>query len=94
MQEDALFATQTPREAFRFSALLRLPKSASEQQINELVEAMIDALGLRKCANTYIGNVLIAGLSGGEKKRTAIGVELISNPSILFLDEPTSGLDR
>ena len=93
MQEDSLFPTQTPREAFRFSALLRLPKTASRAQVDELVEAMVDALGLRKCCNTNIGNVMIPGLSGGEKKRTAIGVELISNPSILFLDEPTSGLD-
>lgn len=40
-----------------------------------------------------IGNVLIKGISGGEKKRTSIGVELLTNPSIIFLDEPTTGLD-
>lgn len=93
MQEDALFATQTPREAFTFSARLRLSKSISDAQITNLVDAMLSALGLNKCADTMIGNVMIKGISGGEKKRTAIGVELISNPDILFLDEPTSGLD-
>jgi ABC-type multidrug transport system ATPase subunit len=93
LQEDSLFATQTPREAFYFSAKLRLPSAVSNEQIQHLVEAMLSALSLNKCANTYIGGLMVDGISGGEKKRTSIGIELISNPSILFLDEPTSGLD-
>eukprot|EP00939_MAST-03C_sp_MAST-3C-sp1_P002405 g2405.t1 len=93
MQEDALFATQTPREAFHFSAALRLPASVSEGERTKLVDRMLTELGLDKCADTYIGSIMISGISGGEKKRTAIGIELISNPKILFLDEPTSGLD-
>ena len=54
---------------------------------------MIESLGLQSCRNTYVGSIFMKGLSGGEKKRTAIGVEIITNPKILFLDEPTSGLD-
>ena len=48
---------------------------------------------LVKCQDTKIGGDLIKGVSGGERKRTSIGVELISNPSLIFLDEPTTGLD-
>ena len=44
-----------------------------------------------ECANSKIGNNLIRGISGGEKKRTSIGVELLTNPSLIFLDEPTTG---
>ena len=48
-------------------------------------------MGLQECANTKIGNSLIRGVSGGERKRTSIGVELLTNPSMVFLDEPTTG---
>jgi ABC-type branched-subunit amino acid transport system ATPase component len=50
-------------------------------------------LGLEKCKDTIIGSVLKKTISGGERKRTAIGVELITDPSMILLDEPTSGLD-
>lgn len=54
---------------------------------------MIDDLGLGNCADTWIGGEFFKGISGGERKRTSIGVELITNPSVIFLDEPTTGLD-
>ena len=93
MQDDALFGTQTPREAITFSATLRLPPSTSRKQRNAIVDEVIRTLGLESCADTYIGTKFIKGLSGGEKKRTSIATELVSDPSILVLDEPTSGLD-
>eukprot|EP01061_Rhynchopus_euleeides_P009423 TRINITY_DN185_c0_g1_i2.p1 TRINITY_DN185_c0_g1~~TRINITY_DN185_c0_g1_i2.p1 ORF type:complete len:623 (+),score=294.99 TRINITY_DN185_c0_g1_i2:258-2126(+) len=92
MQQDAMFATQTPREALNFTATLRLPEY-SEEQREEIVNSAITALRLEHCADTMIGSVMIPGLSGGEKKRAAVAVELISSPSLIFLDEPTSGLD-
>lgn len=93
MQEDALFATVTPREALIFSAKLRLPKSVPLQEKLDRVESMIERLGLGACADTRIGSVRVRGVSGGERKRTAIGVELVTSPEVVFLDEPTSGLD-
>ncbi|CAE7272772.1 ABCG7, partial [Symbiodinium microadriaticum] len=92
MQDDALMATITPREALQFSAALRLEKTTIED-INELVEQTLSALGILDCADTFIGNALIKGISGGQRKRTSVGVELITSPSLILLDEPTSGLD-
>ena len=92
MQEDALFATQTPHEALHFSASLRNPGMSFDER-HDMVDETIEKLRLQKCRNTYAGSISLAGLSGGEKKRTAIGIELVSDPSYLFLDEPTSGLD-
>ena len=48
---------------------------------------------LEKCAETLVGGQIIKGISGGERKRTSIAFELVSNPSVIILDEPTSGLD-
>eukprot|EP01064_Diplonema_japonicum_P029719 TRINITY_DN4874_c0_g2_i1.p1 TRINITY_DN4874_c0_g2~~TRINITY_DN4874_c0_g2_i1.p1 ORF type:complete len:707 (+),score=93.12 TRINITY_DN4874_c0_g2_i1:55-2121(+) len=92
MQEDALFATQTPFEALHFSARLRTPERNAKER-EHAVQEVLRKLRLVKCAHTLTGSAMIPGLSGGEKKRTAIGIELISNPEFLFLDEPTSGLD-
>jgi ABC-type multidrug transport system ATPase subunit len=50
-------------------------------------------LDLTKCENTLIGGGLRKTISGGERKRTAIGMELVTDPSLVLLDEPTSGLD-
>jgi ABC-type multidrug transport system ATPase subunit len=54
---------------------------------------LINDLGLKNSQNTQIGSVMRKTISGGERKRTAIGVELITSPSLILLDEPTSGLD-
>jgi len=54
---------------------------------------LIRSLGLEKCQDTLIGSVLKKTISGGERKRCSIGVELVTDPSVIMLDEPTSGLD-
>eukprot|EP00970_Alexandrium_tamarense_P005235 scaffold847_cov199-Alexandrium_tamarense.AAC.4 len=92
-QDDALAFTATPREAIRFSAKLRLPRITTDDEIEELADKMLEELGLGECAGTMIGGSLVKGISGGERKRTSVGVELVTKPTLVFLDEPTSGLD-
>jgi len=92
-QEDNLPMYSTVREAITFSARLRLPRSLSDEEINNLVEDIMSSLGLEKCADTLIGGGFKKGISGGEKKRTSVAIELITRPPIIMLDEPTSGLD-
>lgn len=93
MQQDVLLPTLTVRETLQYSADLRLPPPTTEEERRKVVEEVILELGLKECANTRIGNNQHKGCSGGEKRRTSIGVQLLSNPSVLWLDEPTTGLD-
>lgn len=92
-QDDSLQESATPREAIKFSAKLRLPKSTSDEEIDHLTCRMLRELGLEGCADTVVGGPLLKGISGGERKRTSVGVELVVKPDIVLLDEPTSGLD-
>jgi ABC-type multidrug transport system ATPase subunit/ABC-type multidrug transport system permease subunit len=93
MQDDSLMATATPRESLRFSARLRLDPSITDDAIETMVTDMLEKLGLTSCADVMVGGAMIKGISGGQRKRTSVGVEVITQPSLLFLDEPTSGLD-
>ncbi|KFP06285.1 ATP-binding cassette sub-family G member 2, partial [Calypte anna] len=93
VQDDVVMGTLTVRENLKFSAALRLPKSVKECEKNERVNQIIKELGLSKVADSKVGTQFTRGVSGGERKRTNIGMELITDPAILFLDEPTTGLD-
>lgn len=93
IQQDVLLPTLTVRETLAYAAQLRLPSTTSQVERKQLVEEVILELGLKEAADTRIGNHAYKGCSGGEKRRTSIGVQLLSNPSLLWLDEPTTGLD-
>uniref|UniRef100_A0A672L430 ATP-binding cassette sub-family G member 2-like n=1 Tax=Sinocyclocheilus grahami TaxID=75366 RepID=A0A672L430_SINGR len=93
LQDDIVMGTLTVRENLCFSAALRLPKSICQLEKDEKVERLIQELGLSKVAGSWVGTQLIRGVSGGERKRTSIGMELIFDPPVLFVDEPTTGLD-
>ena len=93
MQEDVLNAYLTVEDTLMFTARLRLPPGTTAEQITERVEHIIQQMELNKARRTIVGNSLLKGISGGEKKRLCIAMELIMKPSLIFLDEPTSGLD-
>ncbi|KAL1768268.1 hypothetical protein HispidOSU_029025 [Sigmodon hispidus] len=93
VQDDVVMGTLTVRENLQFSAALRLPTTMTNHEKNERINMVIKELGLDRVADSKVGTQFIRGVSGGERKRTSIGMELITDPSILFLDEPTTGLD-
>jgi len=72
-----------------YAAQLRLPRDMSRAAKKERVNTVISALGLDSCKNTIVGGFFRKGISGGERKRTSVGHELLINPSLLLLDEPT-----
>lgn len=84
MQDDVLLETLTPHECLQFAANLRLSGTPEERE--ERVQSIIKDLRLTTCKDTLVGNVLKKGISGGERKRTSIGVELITDPSLIILD--------
>ncbi|CAM6119818.1 unnamed protein product [Calypogeia fissa] len=92
-QQDDLIGTLTVRESVYYSASLRLPDSMPRAERKAIADSTIEEMGLKECADTPIGNWHLRGLSGGEKRRVSIALEILTRPRILFLDEPTSGLD-
>uniref|UniRef100_A0A3B3ID95 ATP-binding cassette sub-family G member 8 n=1 Tax=Oryzias latipes TaxID=8090 RepID=A0A3B3ID95_ORYLA len=92
-QDDRLLPHLTVRETLSFVAKLRLPTHFTQGQRDQRVDDVIAELRLRQCAHTRVGNDYVRGVSGGERRRVSIAVQLLWNPGILILDEPTSGLD-
>ncbi|KAJ3992453.1 P-loop containing nucleoside triphosphate hydrolase protein [Lentinula boryana] len=93
-QMDLLLPSLTVRETLLYAAALCLPSRVTATERRNLVEEIILELGLKECANTQVGNgASHRGCSGGEHRRLSIGVQMLSNPSVLFCDEPTTGLD-
>ena len=93
LQDDSLYPMLTVFETLFLAARLRLPANISLEDKRARVESLIDELGIRAARDVVIGDEKHKGVSGGERKRTNVGVEIIGDPSLIFLDEPTSGLD-
>jgi ABC-type multidrug transport system ATPase subunit len=87
-QDDIVHRELTVAQALRFSARLRLPRSTPAIEIERLIIQTMTQLELNSRAD-----VPILSLSGGQRKRVSVGVELLARPAILYLDEPSSGLD-
>ncbi|XP_027918710.1 ABC transporter G family member 11-like [Vigna unguiculata] len=92
-QDDTLLTTLTVGEAVHYSAQLQLPDTMSKQEKKERADFTIREMGLQDAINTRIGGWGVKGISGGQKRRVSICIEILTRPKLLFLDEPTSGLD-
>jgi ABC-type multidrug transport system ATPase subunit len=92
-QEAVFHSHIRTEEALRLAADLKLPSTMTKKEKEQRVQMLLDAFDLRKCASTKVGDSKVKGISGGERKRLSIAIEVLTGPSLLFLDEPTSGLD-
>lgn len=91
--DEGLLSTMTVSETLRFAALLRLPRTMSQAQKFQRAEEIMLEVGLKDCASTAVGDETTKGISGGERRRLSIGIQLLNEPLVMVLDEPTSGLD-
>lgn len=87
-QQDIIYENLTLHDMLYYTAQLKMPKDASRQEIERKIAEVLQMVELSEHARTYIRK-----LSGGQKKRASIAVELLADPKLFFLDEPTSGLD-
>ncbi|KAK1601618.1 hypothetical protein QYE76_016542 [Lolium multiflorum] len=92
-QEIMLMSTLSVREAVYYSAQLQLPETVPAAKKRAHAERVIREMGLSDAMDTRIGGRITKGISGGQRKRLTICIEMLTRPRLLFLDEPTSGLD-
>uniref|UniRef100_A0A0E0J9J5 ABC transporter domain-containing protein n=1 Tax=Oryza nivara TaxID=4536 RepID=A0A0E0J9J5_ORYNI len=92
-QDNVLMSTLSVREAVYYSAHLQLPDTMLASEKRAHAERVIREMGLSDTMDTRIGGRITKGISGGQRKRMSICIEMLTRPRLLFLDEPTSGLD-
>uniref|UniRef100_A0A0A8Z522 ABC transporter domain-containing protein n=1 Tax=Arundo donax TaxID=35708 RepID=A0A0A8Z522_ARUDO len=92
-QDDIVHGNLTVEENLWFSAKCRLSARMNHRDKVLIVERVIDSLDLQGIRNSLVGTVEKRGISGGQRKRVNVGIEMVMEPSLLILDEPTSGLD-
>jgi ABC-type multidrug transport system ATPase subunit len=94
VEQDVLFFPHmTVRETLAFRVELKLGSMLVNRATRDaIVDDLMDELGLTQAADTIVGDAKVRGISGGERKRLSIAVEMISSPNLICLDEPTSGL--
>ncbi|XP_048573095.1 ABC transporter G family member 1-like [Triticum urartu] len=92
-QDNVLMPTMSVREAMYYSAQLQLPDTMSAAEKRAHADVVIQEMGLGDAMDTRISGQTSKGISGGQRKRVTICIEMLTRPRLLFLDEPTSGLD-
>ena len=92
-QEDIMHRDLSVYEVLYYAAKLKLPSDLPEKEIEVIVEDLLTKMGLAHIRNNLIGGEKVRGVSGGQRKKVNIALELLTEPDLLFLDEPTSGLD-
>jgi len=92
-QDDIVHSDLTVREQIRFAAMLRNKAGMHPERIERITEDVLNVMQIDHIQNSIVGSVEKRGISGGQRKRVNIGLELAGQPTMLFLDEPTSGLD-
>ncbi|KAF2312128.1 hypothetical protein GH714_028158 [Hevea brasiliensis] len=92
-QDDIVHGNLTVEENLRFSARCRLSADMPKADKVLVIERVIESLGLQAVRDSLVGTVEKRGISGGQRKRVNVGLEMVMEPSLLILDEPTSGLD-
>ncbi len=94
MQDDLLFAELTVQETLYYAAELRmLSITKSKMERSNRIDEVLQLLEITHCRNTIIGNTRRKGISGGERKRVCVAIEMLNHPKLLFMDGPTTGLD-
>ena len=92
-QDDIMHRRLTVLQNINFSAYLRLPNSMPKHQKHQKINKTLVSLNLDKIKHSIIGDDYKRGISGGQRKRVNVALELVADPQVLFMDEPTSGLD-
>jgi len=93
MQDDLVHAMLTVGETLRYTAALRMGWKYTRKERDDRCDEVLKLMGIDYCRDVIVGDTRNKGISGGERKRLCVAMELLTRPKLLFLDEPTSGLD-
>ena len=86
LQDDVHIANLTVEETVRYAAMTRIPDSVTDEERESRVQFLLKMLGIDHVKDSLVGNAMIKGISGGQKKRLSVAVEIVNLPNFIFLD--------